>query len=102
MSEVTIDDSEPLVKNGTSTSAKKSGLESVFTDIFDYKSLKMGVFIFVLFFIISSEIFVTRVLKNIEGTIQYNHLTNYGIIVQGIILSIAYILLNALVSKEVI
>lgn len=99
------DDSDPIsekVQVSSSSSGKTSDLGSLFGELFDYKTLKTSVFIFILFFIICSDSFKKLLNKFSDTTDGYGEMTNFGIALQGLVLSIAYILFSVLIKTEII
>lgn len=54
--------------------------------------------LFIIYLVISSDVFFSRVLKKIDGATQLENITTYGIVVQGIILSISFILVDIIVN----
>lgn len=99
-------DSIPLVLN-----PEKSGADSqdkppllmmvvnAFCNI-RYKSL---LFLFILFILITSDVFINILLKKINGTIDDRGIpTPYGTMIQGFVLVLCYMLLNFFIEKELI
>lgn len=60
-------------------------------------TLKTAVFLLVLYIFISSEVFIDRVLPNYTDG---RTCTTGGTIVQGVILTISYILISVLVNED--
>lgn len=54
--------------------------------------------LFIIYLVISSDVFFSRVLKKIDGATQLENITTYGIVVQGIILSVSFILVDIIVN----
>jgi hypothetical protein len=66
-----------------------------------YSELKKTFFLFLLFLMINSQVFITVILSKISGTTESNLLTtNKGVIIQGIFLSLAYICVSILVDQK--
>ena len=65
-----------------------------------YKSLA---FLFVMFILITSDVFVGVVLKKLNGAVdEFGIATPFGVTVQGLVLVLAYILLEAMIKRELI
>lgn len=65
------------------------------------KSCKLGILIFVLFLLVMSDVFVERVMsKSSIGLVNGRTPTKKGMCAQGIVIVIAFICLDFLVSKE--
>ena len=66
-----------------------------------YSELKKTFFLFLLFLMINSQVFITVILSKLPGTTESNLLTtNKGVIIQGILLSLAYICVSILVEQR--
>lgn len=57
-------------------------------------NFKMMFAIFLIFMIITSDVFVTRVLSNISGAVDYKCATNYGTALQGMLLVMLYVMVD--------
>lgn len=94
-------DSEKIIPNEDKT--PPSNLEGVFGEIINMKNIKIAVFLALIFLIISSEVFIKRVLGKFNGAIEFSGCANsYGVFIQSLLISISYILLDILVSKDII
>lgn len=58
--------------------------------------------LFIIFIFISSKFFVKTVLDNISGATDGRHVTNLGIIIQGILVVILYVITNVLISHGIL
>lgn len=99
--------SEPLYKDGEveddNTSEKHDGFD-VFGSVFGKVHIWIALLMFILYILINTSTFIEEVLKKINSefvSIDGNPTTN-GIIVQGIFLSIGYIIIDLLVSSDVL
>ena len=62
-------------------------------------TLKTSVFLFILFILISSDVFIDRVLSSPDNKYaEGRHCTARGTIVQGVLLSLGYILIHTLIA----
>lgn len=65
-----------------------------------YKSL---FFLFVLFILITSDVFINILLKKLNGTVDDRNIpTPYGTVIQGFVLVLGYMILNFFIEKELI
>ena len=65
-------------------------------------NIKVSIMLFFLFLFISSNIFADQFLKKIDGTYKAGQIATKGIILQGIVLVILYIIAEVLVGYDVI
>lgn len=66
-------------------------------------TFKAALFLFVLFIFISSDVFIDRVLSTSDNKyVEGRQATTSGVVVQGIILSIGYILIDILIRCDYI
>jgi hypothetical protein len=63
---------------------------------------KLYIFLFVLFIFIQSNIFKEGILLKMNGAIEGEHVTQYGTIIQGIILTISFIIISVLIDNDYI
>jgi len=70
---------------------------NVFVDILTKINFKIMIFLMFIFIVISSDVFVNRILMNIGGATDGRHATNYGVMLQSLFLAGAYIMMDALV-----
>ena len=64
------------------------------------KTLRVAVFLFIAYFILTSNIFNKSVLSKISGTLKYDMITEKGQVVGGVILVITFIIISMLVQNE--
>ena len=95
-----MDDVAPLVINGDKPkgpiiTAMVNGLCTI-----HYKSL---LFLFILFILITSDVFLAMVLKKMGGAVDADgHATPYGSCLQGALLVLGYMILNYLIEHNFI
>lgn len=63
---------------------------------------KYYAFMFLLFMFITSDVFMERVLSQIDGALEYQVPTPYGSIIQGIALIGAMLIIHIMITKEII
>lgn len=97
-------DSAPIALNAAEACANTS--RSLMMQCVDalcnvrYKSLA---FLFVMFILVTSDVFVGIVLKKLNGAVdEFGIATPFGVVVQGLVLVLAYILLEAMIARELI
>jgi hypothetical protein len=67
---------------------------------FEYKSYA---FLFIIFILVTSDVFVNLMLKKINGaTDSYGSVTPFGVVMQGLMLVLAHIIMHSLVKREII
>lgn len=64
--------------------------------------IKLSIFLFLLFILVSSDVFVDKVLSTFNGLTSGDQPTGSGVVVQGVIMSLSYILINILMEKDLI
>ena len=68
-----------------------------------WHSLKLGMYVFVIYIILMSDVFVDRVMAKASlGLVEGRSPTAYGTAVQGVVLVIGMIIVDFLGSKEVL
>jgi len=90
-----LEDSEELIF--TECSTKNNDLFGVTGNLYDVMKIKVSFFIFILYIIINSDIFVENILsKFIKGTYDQgsDKMTEKGILVSGVVLSLLYIIID--------
>jgi hypothetical protein len=66
-------------------------------------TIKTAVFLFILFILISSDVFIDRILSSTDNSYaEGRQCTTKGTVVQGILLSLGFIIIHTLVSYEYI
>ncbi|AIB52004.1 hypothetical protein F-liban_283 [Faustovirus] len=63
---------------------------------------KQSIFIFLLFIFVSSDLFYEHFLSMFDGAVDMRNVTNYGVIIQGVMLTIGFIVFNSMVKAELI
>lgn len=62
-------------------------------------TLKTSVFLFIIFILISSDVFIDRILSSPDNKYaEGRHCTERGTVVQGVILSLGYIFIHTLIT----
>lgn len=84
-------DSEPI--------QKPDELLSV-TENMSFVPVKMSILVFILFIIITSDVFVEKVMGNDKNLIDGRNVSTRGVFIQGLIMSIMYLLIYILVINN--
>ncbi len=84
------------------TKKKSSDFMNMITDAASKIQVKLFSFIFVIFLIISSDVFVTKILGNIRGAVDYKYPTNWGVIIQGLFLVVAAMIMDFVIRVGMI
>ncbi len=78
------------------------GKSTTYSNIIGTQTLKISVLLFLLFILLSSDVFIDRVLSSVSTYVEGRHCTTKGMIAQGVLLSIGYIIIHTLVSYDYI
>lgn len=87
-------DSDSIVSNDDLWSLIVGGIAGV--------NFKMAILIFIIFILISSTTFITRILSEFGGAVNLKTPTTYGVILQGMFLCIAFLIIDSLSRMEII
>lgn len=63
---------------------------------------KLAGFVFAFFILISTDMFIHRVLRNIPDTMDGGQPTSWGVTIQGMFLALAMIIFDALIKMGVV
>jgi hypothetical protein len=75
---------------------------SLLLDIFSGIPYKSLILMFIIFIFISSSVFIGRILGKVNGAVNGTQPTNYGTVLQGIILVMGCILVDAAIKNKII
>ena len=92
------------MKNTTKYHNKKHDGFDMFGSLFSKLNIWIAILMFVIYILLNSSFFIDDVLKKINNEFVTNdsNPTSNGIVVQGIFLSIGYIIVDLLVSNEIL
>lgn len=94
------DDSEPVTTSGNN---KPTDLNPVVFGIFSAIPFKHMALLFIIFILLSSDVFISRILGKLDDTVGYNGaVTTKGTIITGLLLVILFALSDLLIKKNVI
>ena len=66
------------------------------------KTIQVAIFLFIAYFLISSKMFVQTVLKKIPDTIEYEQVSDKGILVQAFCLTFVFLIINWAVNADLL
>ena len=75
--------------------------EILINAVSDFDYLVVGI-IFIVYICLNSQLFVETVLTRFNGAVDFDHVTNYGIIVQATMMAIISAIVYSLYINEVI
>jgi succinate dehydrogenase hydrophobic anchor subunit len=81
---------------------KKSSLFDVVIDAVSGIQYKFFILMFIIFMIISTDVFASRVLGKFEGTIEGKNITSWGTMLQGTFLVLACIIIHAGIDAGIV
>lgn len=81
---------------------KKGDLINVIVDFMNEINYKLVFFLFMIFLLLSSDVFLAQILSNINGAMELNTVTTYGTIIQGLFLILFYIIADMLIKTDLI
>jgi len=85
--------------NGKNKKSKTPGdFPSLFADLFLKINWKMAFFLFLFFIILTSDIFIDKCLRKIPGSVDNMTSTNKGSVIQGVVLVIFFVIMDAIIS----
>jgi hypothetical protein len=66
------------------------------------KNIKISAFLFVLFVLINSDVFIDKILSTNSSYVEGRYATSSGVVIQGIVLTVCYIIIFVLVEHDFI
>lgn len=94
-------DSEDVQKNDSEIIGEPDDLTSM-VGIIGFKPIKISIFIFIMFILINSNVFIDRILSKNKSYVEGRIVTEKGALVQGLLLSLWYLLINTLITHDFI
>jgi len=91
-------DSDPLFYS----KCAPDDLTSILFEVFGGIQYKLIGFIFIVFMLINSDVFINRVLHKFKGAVDFKCPTSYGTFLQGIFLCIICIFIDAAIKQGVV
>lgn len=77
-------------------------LQRVHSSPMDITSIKSMFILFMLFLFVISDIFTNSILSSVPGATIERNATNIGMVLQGLFLVIFYIMINYLISCDIL
>lgn len=90
-------DSDPILTNQTT-----DDFTAIFNDALVGIPYKLLIFLFLLFVLVTSDVFTNRVLARFSGAVDHKYATNYGVMLQGIFLVLGYTIIAVLEKQKII
>lgn len=75
---------------------------SIILDIATHVQYKFLVLMLVVFIILSSDVFINRVLSKFSGAIDHKSPTNWGTFLQGLFLVISMIIIDVFIRQKIV
>lgn len=98
-----IDDVMDDKKNGKSKKNREpSSFQSIFADVMTSLNWKVAIILFLIFIVLSSDLMMNKIFYNIPGAVKNSALTNRGVVIQGVLLVVFYMIIDGLVTADVI
>ena len=101
-----MSDSEVIKEKNDSEGASRFGCPDDVTSLFGaigMKNFKVSAWLFILYILINSDVFIERILSDKNNTYaDGRHATSAGVMLQGLILAVSYIIINSLVAADLI
>jgi hypothetical protein len=100
--------SEKLLDNNTADKSIKLSLKkcddfpSLGIDLFKKINFKIAIFLFVISFLVNSDIFIEKILIKFKDAVSGELPTSHGVIIQIMVIIISYIIIDLLVQSDVI
>lgn len=91
-------DSDPIMISGKCP----DDLTSVIMDIASNVQYKLFMLIFLMFIILSTDVFVNRILSKFKGATEVKVIQSWGVMIQGLFLLISMITLDAAIKNKII
>jgi len=89
--------------SGKNAKSKTPGdFPSLFADLFLKINWKMAFFLFLIFIILTSDIFIDKCLRKIPGSVDNMTSTNKGSVIQGVFLVIFFVIMDGIINSGVI
>jgi hypothetical protein len=91
-------DSSPIILK----SKKPDSISVMLLDIISLIQYKFLGLMFVMFILINSDVFINRILSTFKGAVNYKLATNWGTVLQGLMLVLIMIIIDALIRQNII
>ena len=88
-------DSELLVE-------KPDSFNTILISIFSKANIKKYFVVFLIYIILHNDVFINKILSNVGGSVMNDTITSKGTVILGVLMVLAYILLDIVVSNDII
>lgn len=78
------------------------GITGIVAHVVRTTQYKKWMLFFIIFIVVSSNVFIDRVLTNFSGAVDLHTPNTYGTVIQGIFLVCAYILVEWAIDKKIL
>lgn len=86
----------------TPNNSQQNSFPVMLTKMFTHINWRIGLFIFVLGIFVFSDVFIELFLSGVPGATSLGNATTKGTIIQMVIITIAYLLVDVLVQSDVV
>ncbi len=90
-------DSDPIIRRNS-----PDDFTSILVDSISGIPFKFLGLMFVMFVFVSSDVFINRILGNFTGAVEYKSPTSTGVVIQGMMLVVAMIVIDALIRQKIV
>ena len=97
-----IDFDEVEEEIGSTKSSRPDSFISIIADFFGGLNYKLITLLFLIYVFLNSDLFIDKVLSNLEGATDRLHLTSRGTFINGLLLILLYISADVLISGNII
>ena len=94
-----MSDSTPITVSKKNRPDDFAGMAKDMICSFNYKLIFI---LFLLFLLVNSDVFMVRVLEKIDNAYDFKSPTSYGVVIQGVILVMLYMVADVLIKQDVI
>lgn len=77
-------------------------LGDVVSNLWSADSIKIIVFLFIIYILINSNVFIDKILGKINGAVEYKTPTTKGVIIQSTILVLLYMCMDVIINMDYI
>jgi hypothetical protein len=91
------DDSDPITLD-----TRVNDLSAIAWDVLSGIQYKLFMFMLLVFYIVSSDVFVGRVLGRFGGATKNKQATSYGVFLQGMLLVMMMVIVDAGIKSEIV
>jgi hypothetical protein len=90
-------DSDPIIAGGQ----KPDDLNSVILDVMSHVQYRLFAIMFIVFIVLSSDVFIKRVLDKFNNAVSGSTTTSWGTVLQGVFLVLACLISDILIKQNI-